>query len=239
MAHNNSVVSTEASHHDLWLTAPNDHYCPNAATCRHAVIDISPATLGVDAVDPSELRQKEQPHTNDHYYSERGDFHRFRSGARPTAYDCEYASSSGSGYVSSPDARYSGRDCGVEHSLPLSQQRTFKVKLFAMFYEPYLRFSVAVSTTHPTSFPTIFTQRRKPRPRALSSNFSLTPASVLAKLAYLETFTFSKTGLIAERCEMLTALGNLLNQQHKLLATQHDRLLGMVEKSSDELRLPA
>lgn len=41
MAPRDVLGSPQRSQSILWPVASNDHYCPDEATCRHAVIDIS------------------------------------------------------------------------------------------------------------------------------------------------------------------------------------------------------
>jgi hypothetical protein len=57
------------------------------------------------------------------------------------------------------------------------------------------------------------------------------------RLAYLESHVLSHTDRLAERCDGLTEVCTLFNQQYKLLLGQYDSLLAMVQDQGNELRL--
>lgn len=65
-----------------WSVARNDHYCPNAESCRHAVVDIACRTPGLSEIDDSE-RQPLHENRSSGGYSREGQ----------TIYNYEYVSS--------------------------------------------------------------------------------------------------------------------------------------------------
>jgi hypothetical protein len=73
--------------------------------------------------------------------------------------------------------------------------------------------------------------------RVLMKKLTHDSISTRIRLAYLESFLISNIDQLAERCDGLTDICALFNQQYKLLMRQHDNLLEIVEKQGNELRL--
>jgi hypothetical protein len=99
MAHHWSFSQGELIRHDHAL---NDHYCPNAATCRHAVIDMSTINREHRTAAVDEQRLTLFYAGQERYYPEIGCRHPIER-RRPADYAYARGSSPMSGYIPSSD----------------------------------------------------------------------------------------------------------------------------------------